>query len=262
MTMTASLGPHLPFLRRYARALSGSQSIGDTYVKASLEALLEGHVALDNRHAPRVALYQLFHKLWLPANSGASASHKGGAQTPGEQHLQALLPTDREALLLTAVEGFSISETATILELPAAVVQSAITAALSAINRELASNVLIVEDEIMIALDIESIVEDLGHHALGIARTRDTAVRMAKTRKPDLLLSDIQLADGSSGLDAAEEILRDIDIPVIFITAYPERLLTGERHEPTYIFSKPFSRDAVKAMIAHALFFHKSRAQA
>jgi two-component SAPR family response regulator len=85
---------------------------------------------------------------------------------------------------------------------------------------------------------------------------------MANDCKPDLILTDIQLADDSSGIDAAAAILREFDIPVIFITAYPERLLTGQRPEPTYLISKPFSRDTVKATIGQALFFHEPTTRA
>jgi ABC-type uncharacterized transport system permease subunit len=68
-------------------------------------------------------------------------------------------------------------------------------------------------------------------------------------------LADIQLADGSSGLDAVNEILRTFAVPVIFITAFPERLLTGTKPEPTFLIRKPYQVDAVKAVVSQALFF-------
>ena len=102
------------------------------------------------------------------------------------------------------------------------------------ISEMIASDVLIIEDEPLIAMDIEDLVTSLGHRVLGIARTQREAVRMASERKPQLVLSDIQLADGSSGIDAVNDILRQFDVPVIFITAFPERLLTGERPEPAF----------------------------
>jgi CheY-like chemotaxis protein len=175
-----------------------------------------------------------------------------------EGRLQSLLPTNREALLLTAVEGFSVPEVATILDWSESDVEQAIAAALKSIDRDLESRVLIIEDETIIALDIENLVAEMGHKVTGIATTRDDAIRMAKEQKPDIILTDIQLADGSSGIDAAVAILKDFDIPVIFITAYPERLLTGERPEPTYLITKPFSRDTVRATLGQALFFHRS----
>lgn len=260
MSMTATLGPHLPYLRRYARALTGSQTSGDAYVRASLEALLEGNAELAKDVPPRIALYKLFHVLWSSSGKYESAaqSSKGGV----EARLQSLLPTNREALLLTAVEGFTVPEVAMILDWSESEVEQAIGAALKSIDRDLESRVLIIEDETIIALDIENLVAEMGHKVTGIATTRDDAIRMAKEQRPDIILTDIQLADGSSGIDAAVAILKDFDIPVIFITAYPERLLTGERPEPTYLITKPFSRDTVRATLGQALFFHRSMAPA
>ena len=256
MTVTAALAPHLPYLRRYARALTGSQLSGDAYVRAALEAVLAGKAELTVGAAPRIALYRLFHTLW--STSGRDLPAKGAASaTPAEQRLQTLEPDNREAILLTSVEGFSVSETAIILGWTGEEVETAITAASRAIDRDLASRVMIIEDEMIIALDLETLVVELGHSLAGIATTRDEAVRMARASRPDLVLADIQLADGSSGIDAAKEILDGANIPVIFITAFPECLLTGERPEPTYLVQKPFSRETLRATIGQALFFHK-----
>jgi CheY-like chemotaxis protein len=257
MSMTTTVGPYLPYLRRYARSLTGAQASGDAYVRALLEAMLEGNIALRQDIPPRIALYRLFHEFW-----SASAPHGVEADAPGglsavEQRLQALHPAKREALLLTAVEGFFVHEAAIILDIPADEVEDAIAATLRAIDRDLTSRILIVEDEMIIALDLENLVSELGHTVVGIATTRQEAVKLAKEHEPDLVLCDIQLADGSSGVDAASDILGEMSIPVIFITAFPECLLTGERLEPTYLIAKPFLRDTVKATIGQALFFHK-----
>ena len=256
MSITATLTPHLPYLRRYARALTGSQGSGDTYVRALLEAMLEGNVVLDSEVPPRLALYRTFHALWSTTGGQVPTFQPAEAALSVEGRLQALQPDNREALLLTAVEGFSVAEVATILGCTENEVDEAIAAALSAIDDGLASRILIIEDETIIALDLENLVRESGHLVTGIATTCDEAVQMAKKTKPDLVLTDIQLADDSSGIDAAAAILREFDIPVIFITAYPERLLTGQRPEPTYLISKPFSRETVKATIGQALFFH------
>jgi DNA-directed RNA polymerase specialized sigma24 family protein len=256
MSTTATLGPHLPYLRRYARALTGSQTSGDAYVRASLEAILAGNAELMKGVAPRIALYRLFHTLWsstAPELPSADAT----ARSIADQRMQALRPDDREAILLTSVEGFSVPEVATILGRPQIEVENAIAAASRAIDRDLSSRVMIIEDEMIIALDLENLVTELGHRVTGIATTRDEAVRMAREEVPELVLADIQLADGSSGVDAAREILDNANIPVIFITAFPECLLTGERPEPTYLVQKPFSRDTLRATIGQALFFNK-----
>jgi len=258
MTMTSTLGPYLPYLRRHARALTGSQSTGDNYVRVLLEALLDGNISLEKDVEPRLGLYRAFHELWssnvhLPEATAVSAS------SSVEQRLLAIQPDNREALLLTSVEDFSVADAAYILDCTTEEVQESINAALKSIDQNLQSRVMIIEDEAIIALDLENLVTELGHRVVGIATTRDDAVRMAAQRKPELILTDIKLADGSSGVDAAMSIVKDLDVPIVFITAYPEFLLTGLRPEPIYLVTKPFSRDTVRATIGQALFFHRPR---
>ena len=91
---------------------------------------------------------------------------------------------------------------------------------------------------------------------VAIAATKDEAVPRPQSERPGLVLADINLGEGGSGIDAVSEILASFDIPVIFITAYPEKLLTGERPEPTYLITKPFLPETVQATVGQALFFH------
>ena len=257
MSLLARLAPHLPYVRRYARALTGDQTTGDQYVRVSLEALAAGERALDAALTPRVALYQVFHAIWC--SSGARLED-GGDDTPGVEdagrRLMRIAPRSRQAFLLTALEGFTPSEAAQILGVDFAEVEQLIAAAQSEIDAELATDVLIIEDEPVIAADIEALVTELGHTVVDIAATRTEAVDAVARKTPGLVLADIQLADGSSGIDAVKDILARNDVPVIFITAFPERLLTGERPEPTFLITKPFQPETVKAAIGQALFFH------
>ena len=131
------------------------------------------------------------------------------------------------------------------------------------IVNQVATDVMIIEDEPIIAMDLEALLESLGHRVTGIARTEKEAIHLASSKRPGLVLADIQLADGSSGIDAVNKILLNIDVPVIFITAFPERLLTGEKPEPAFLITKPFMPDMVKAVVSQALFFDtKSRVAA
>ncbi|HLZ83768.1 MAG TPA: response regulator, partial [Caulobacteraceae bacterium] len=233
MSLLATLAPHLPFLRRYARALTGDQATGDRFVRATLQALAEGEGTLDEALPPRVALYRLFQVRWrrgepAPDRSGTPASDPLEA---ARSHLMRIAPMSRQAFLLTAMEGFTPSETAQILGVDFGQIESLIQAAQREIDAELATDVLIIEDEPVIAADIQALVEELGHRVSGLATTRNEARVSAARSPPGLVLADIQLADGSSGIDAVKDILSDIKVPVIFITAFPERLLTGERPE-------------------------------
>jgi CheY-like chemotaxis protein len=264
MSMSQTLAPHLPYLRRYARALCGSQSSGDTYVRAALSALLAGDQTLVEGVAPRVGLYRVFHAIWGSASGRIddnTVKNIDSKQTP-EMRLGALDATKRAALLLTAVEAFSLEEAAFILDETAEEVERAIVDAQQTIDRNLASRVLIIEDEPIIALDLENLVTELGHKVVATAATRDEAVAKAHSERPGLVLADINLGEGGSGIDAVAEILNSFDIPVIFITAYPEKLLTGERPEPTYLIAKPFLPETVQATVGQALFFHSAAKKA
>ena len=255
MSFVEKLGPHLPFLRRYARSLTGSQESGDAYVRASLMALAEDPGRLETSLPDRVGLYRFFHAIW--DSTGAQLDIDAVAR--GETHdsrLQALAPRPRQAFLLTSVEGFSAGEAATILDVTPDALDALTADAIRDIESQLATSVLVIEDEPIIAADLEALVEELGHSVTGNATTREEAVEMARTNPPGLVLCDIQLADDSSGIDAANDILAMLDVPVIFITAFPERLLTGERPEPAYLITKPFMPNTVKAAIGQALFFH------
>jgi CheY-like chemotaxis protein len=252
MSLKAVVGPELPFLRRYARALTGSQKMGDAAVRQVLEALLAAPEAFADTETPRVELYRVFHILWRPISNLVEARFGDGlvAQLP--------LPC-RQALLLTAVEGFSSHEVADILGSDIATVANDIGLARQSIADSLQASVMIIEDEAIIALHIRSLVEGLGHSVTGVARTRTEAVALAEKTRPELVLADISLADGSSGIDAVKDILAAMSVPVIFITAFPERLLTGERPEPTYLITKPFEPETVIATIGQALLVHRER---
>ncbi len=244
MSFTHAVAPELPYLRRYARAITGSQALGDAAVREALEAILAAPEEFNAQGPARLELYRVFHKIWQPETLGS---------LNGNDNLPQMTPRARQALLLTAVEGFSLKQTAEILMADADDLASDLQNAKSVMADSLKSKVMVIEDEAIIALHIQSIVKSVGHDVVGVARTHSEAVKMARDTQPELVLADISLADGSSGIDAVKEILEDIDVPVIFVTAFPERLLTGERPEPTYLITKPFEPIMLTATIAQAL---------
>jgi DNA-directed RNA polymerase specialized sigma24 family protein len=251
---------HLPFLRRYARALTGSQASGDAYVAATVESLIASPKMLDSSGNKRVALYRLFTKIWnsVPVNEKADATESNLAP---ERHLTQITPRPRQAFLLVALEGFSEEDAAAILDCDLATLRNLVEESGRELAAEIATDVLIIEDETFIAMDIEALVESLGHKVIGVARTHSEAVALAKQKRPGLILADIQLADGSSGLDAVNELLGTFEVPVIFITAYPERFLTGLRPEPAFLIAKPFQLAVVSAVASQALFFGRKARQ-
>ncbi|HWH17621.1 MAG TPA: response regulator [Allosphingosinicella sp.] len=258
MSLGQELAPHLPFLRRYARALTGSQGHGDAFVRATLEAIVASPEDFPRDVDPRLGLYRTFHAIWSSANIEEDPGAGGAGSDPegiAQARLARITPLSRQALLLTAMEGFTPEDAGYLIGADAGEVENLVAEALAEIERQTRAEVLIIEDEPIIAMDIETIVRDLGHTVTGVAVTRDEAVSQAMARRPGLVLADIQLADDSSGIDAVKDILEEFSVPVIFITAFPERLLTGERPEPTFLITKPFQRSTVKAAIAQALFF-------
>ncbi|WP_297340483.1 response regulator [Pseudophaeobacter sp.] len=248
------IAAELPFLRRYARALTGSQSGGDNYAIATLETLLQGRSIFEDLSI-KVGLFKCFHAIWTSA--GAPVGDDGeGIVGRAQTHLAALQPNTREALLLSTIEDFSVADTALIMDISRDDVRQLIATARKDMEGSISGSIMIIEDEAIIAADLSAIVSDLGHTVTGVARTRTAAVELGNTTKPDLILADIQLADNSSGIDAVNDLLKDLgDTPVIFITAFPERLLTGDRPEPAFLIAKPYKEEQVQSAVSQAMFF-------
>ena len=252
--MPRQIGRQAPYLRRYARALTGSQGDGDALVQATMERLLAGTFALGRDMPVRPSLYAALHVTWLETSRPSAMPISG---LVADERLQTLTQDERAALLLVAMEGFTLSEAALILGVDDRELSDRLDGAENTLQRQLATDVLIIEDEPIIGLDLTRLTRELGHRVSGVAATRTEAVALAEQTRPGLVLADIRLADGSSGMDAAADILESFDIPVIFITAFPEHLLTGDRPEPAFLSTKPFREEAVKALIGQALFFHR-----
>ncbi|WP_127142957.1 response regulator [Pelagibacterium montanilacus] len=257
MNLAEVIAPHLPYLRRFARSLTGTQASGDAYVGATLEALVSDRDLFPKHLDAKVGLYKVFSQLWRSVDINLSdvpePSHSWEAQA--RRSLTAIAPLPRQAFLLLAVERFSHSEASEILGVDEDEFGRLIDQASSDMARQVATDIMIIEDEPLIAMDIEQMVESLGHTVTGVARTHAEAIKLFNEKRPGLVLADIQLADGSSGIDAVNDILKTVSVPVIFITAFPERLLTGERPEPAFLVTKPFQPDMVKALVSQVLFF-------
>jgi CheY-like chemotaxis protein len=256
MSISKEIYAHLPYLRRFARALVGTREGGDAYVMATLEALVAEPQKLEASDDLRVSLYKIFLAVW-----SSTATRPDPAPDDDEddarRSLDAIPLRPRVAFLLHALEGFDVEQVGETLGVSEGDAADLIDAANAEIADQLATDVLIIEDEPLIAHDLRSIVEELGHSVVGMARTHREAVAAIDSAKPGLILADIQLADGSSGLDAVNEILGSMTTPVIFVTAYPERFLTGAPPEPAFLVTKPFSVDSLKAVISQALFFNR-----
>lgn len=254
----ATIAAHLPYLRRYARALTGSQAAGDACVRGCLEALLADPARDKAEGMSRVDLFMLFHKVherlvWsqddLPDDDGLDDPLDRGVA----QRVRSLSERNRQVLLLTHTEGLPIPDVARIIGESQEMTVDLLNRAWEALRAQPSAKVLVIEDEPIIALDISSILQEMGHDVIGVATTSDQAIALAKSRHPSLVLADVQLEDGSTGIEAATAILEMLSVPVVFVTAYPERLLTGERIEPAFLVSKPFEPTTLEVAVSQAL---------
>ncbi len=209
MTLSTRIAPHLPYLRRFSRVLTGSQASGDAYVAATLEALIADVSIFPQTSSDRIGLYRLFCNLYRTASVDVPqpAMEFAWEQRAG-RNLSHIAPLPRQAFLLVAVEGFNDGEAAEILEVEPEELNRMLAAASTEISRQVATRLMIIEDEPLIAMDIEQMVESLGHEVAGIARTRDEALDLYRREKPRMVLADIQLADGSSGIDARHQVVQ------------------------------------------------------
>jgi CheY-like chemotaxis protein/DNA-directed RNA polymerase specialized sigma24 family protein len=257
MLTSDAIAQSVPRLRRYARVLTGSQISGDAYVTATLEALAQDAGALAI--GATLGLFRTFTRIWN------SVAQEGGAKplNSADRHLAHVGPLPRQAFLLLALEDFPDDEAAAILGVEVRELRSLVEQFGQELALEISTNVLIIEDEPLIALDLEDVVQRLGHRIIGPARTHREAVQLANVQRPGLILADIHLQDDSSGVDAANELVASAAAPVVFITAYPEQLLTGKRPEPAFLVPKPFRPAHVAAVVTQALFFdRKARTEA
>ena len=121
------------------------------------------------------------------------------------------------------------------------------------------AHLLIVEDERIVAKDIEYSLKTLGYKVTGIASTGENALQKAKENRPDLVLMDIRLKGGMDGIEAAEKLREDFSIPVVYLTAYADEG-TLERAKVTGPFGyilKPFNEKELCSTIEMALYKHR-----
>jgi CheY-like chemotaxis protein len=241
-------------LRRYARALTGSQEIADDLIESMLRRMIRNGVQ-SGISVTRVALFKQF-SIEIATRYGVG-NDSGGERDSIFKKLKRLPLVQRQIFLLLSLEGFSEEAVMQILSLYVETLRSWQARLAVRLASIVHTSVLIVEDETFIAMDLQSLFTNIGLEVVGTAKTAAEAVEMAHQHKPGMIVADIQLADGSSGIDAVNDIIKFLDAPVVFLTAYPERFLTGERPEPAFLISKPFQSSMLAAVVAQSLFFDR-----
>ena len=228
MTASSDLLGVLPYARRYARALTGDQALGDAIIARAIPELTD-------ELPPRLALYAAITSLTRDVGEDSGS------------------PSGRQLLLLTSLEELSLADAATVVGMDVVTAGEALDRAREAVKAAVVTDVLIIEDEPVIAMDIRMIVEQCGHRVIGIAATQAEALALAREHRAGLILADINLGRGGNGIAAVRDIISKTPCPVIFVTAYPEQLLTAEGIEPTFVMRKPFDR-AMLAVLTYQAF--------
>lgn len=245
--------PLIPYLRRHARLLSGTAEIGDEYVRLCLELVTAEPERLEGDDL-RLKLFSAFHQCWNVVNEVTAPSPDAVEQQERlEDGLASLAPLERRVLLLSVIEDFTPEQIGQILGLEARAVRDQLRDAQRHLQQVVMVPVLIIEDEPTIALELKHLVEQMGLRVTAMAASQEKATEAADSQEPGLVLSDIQLQEDGSGIEAARDILQRYEVPIVFVTGFPERLLTGDGLEPAFVVAKPFKEEGLKATIAQAL---------
>jgi CheY-like chemotaxis protein len=115
-------------------------------------------------------------------------------------------------------------------------------------NAEGALRILVVEDEALIALELESLLDDLGHVTVGVAGTSAEAIAMGRTTAPDVALVDIHLVDGPTGIEVARALSADRRTTVVFMTANAKRI-PEDFAGAIGVIAKPYSERVVASTL-------------
>lgn len=254
MSPIAQTVPHiLPDLRRYARALSGSCEVGDAWVAGCLELLLRDSDCIRPGDAVKLEVFRLLHRCVDVAVCRPPRASDAQPWERLEREILGLPMIDRQILLLVTLEGFSLDQAADLTGLHPREAEIRLRAADQKLRAVVSGRVLIIEDEPIVAMDLVNVVRNAGHVLTGVAPTNRRALELARDRTPDLILADVRLRSGDSGISAIREILRTGALPVIFVTGYPERVLTKEGIEPSLLVAKPFDPEFLERAINQAV---------
>lgn len=243
-----------PSVRQYGRVIVGSTHWGDHLVARALEDIsADPELGLSPSHSRNVlrGLSRLWNG-WFGANM---RDYVSASCADGERHgvrLSKPAGIERQAALLSDYRQLPHEQTAKILNVPTnKVTQACLEFRKTKIHD--GATVLLIEDDLLIAEAVRAQVETMGHHCSCIAATAEHAIESAFSVTPDLIISDIKLADGTSGLNATRQINESVPVPTIYLTAFPELVLTGASHEPEFVLSKPYLPTQLEALMKHVL---------
>jgi DNA-directed RNA polymerase specialized sigma24 family protein/CheY-like chemotaxis protein len=244
---------HLPYLRRYARALTGTAQRGDELVLRSLETAMLAPERFGLTRNARIPLYALVNLHFDEAGGGQGQPLP--SPYPVERALAALPEGERRAYLLIALEGLSPAEAAAVLNEPAeGEIAIRFGHARERVRQAMVQKVLVVEDDSLLAADLENCVTSLGHEVCGTAVSEQAAIEIADRHEPTLALLDVCLADGSSGIEVAKRLRRRGVARTIFVTGFADEAENRDALHLGPIVSKPYTVETLDEAIQRAIF--------
>jgi len=118
------------------------------------------------------------------------------------------------------------------------------------------TKILIVEDEVIVALDIKNALTQLGHEVITMVTNHDDALLSIKNNRPDIIIMDIHLNNSQDGIQTAEEIQKTHTIPILYLTAFAddETIRRAVKTNPIGYLTKPFKREELKSTIQLGLY--------
>ncbi len=198
----------------------------------------------------RVPLYALLNLLFDEGGEGCPAP----SPHPIERAL-GLLPEElRRVYLLVALEDLPLLDVAQIMHITPTEAMQRLGAARDGVRNTLTQRVLVVEDNPALALEIGSLVIDMGHVLCGTATNEREALELAEAEKPTLALLDVRLADGGNGVEVARALRQQKALRTILVTAFDDDLEALDARHLGQVVRKPFTPEAVKAAISRAVF--------
>ncbi len=222
-------------LRRYAYCILGNRRLSDIAVEAALNALVSDVTSVCGRAISRLDLYRKVNEAAVANSNNVSAAAGTGFFT----EFHRLSREQRQVAALRAVIGLPYSDIASVMSMTEKAVRRSYCEALLML-REKPAAVLIIEDEVFIALDLQQIVRNLGFSVAGIAKNRAEALRIAGLVKPKLILADYKLRD-DTGVEVVKAIREQMDANVIYVTSHPEAVAAMRDSEDDLVISKPFN---------------------
>lgn len=234
-------------LRRYAYCILGNRSLSDMAVEAALNSLVSDIALVNGRAISRLDLYRKVNDAANSSPGNVSAAAASGLFAT----FQRLPKRERQIAALRAIVGLPYGDIAAIMDMSEKTVRRSYCEALVAM-RDKPAAVLIIEDEVFIALDLQQIVRNLGLSVVGIAKNRAEALRMADLARPKLILADYKLR-GDTGVDVVKAIRAQMDTNVIYVTSHPEAVAATRECEDDLVISKPFNPRALAAAVQTSL---------